>query len=148
MQTSPALAAELAEWNDGRGISPLDWIAHTGSFKHFTAYARLIFPELVEVHGRLYLLDLFSPERLAELRKQCNAHRAQAFMNTIDLAALFVDANEQSDEDIRQFGSFLKDTWTVRVAASFPGRPVHIVLDDRLDEEGVGELLISLVDEA
>lgn len=147
MQIPKALAAELATWNNGRGINPLDWIINTGSSKQFTAYARLIFPEFVEVQGRLYLADLFTQERLKELQNQSDDRDAQVFMNAIDLATMFCDANEQSDDEIRELGRFLKKTWTASAAASFPQRQIHIVLDDNLDEEGVGELLISLLDE-
>lgn len=146
MQTSKVLAAELATWNNGRGISPLDWIINTGSFAQFTAYARLIFPEFVEVQGRLYLADLFTQERLGELRKGSDDRNAQTFMNVIDLATMFCDADEQSDDEVRELGRFLKKTWTASAAASFPHRQIQIILYDNLEEEGVGELLISLVD--
>lgn len=120
---------------------------NTGSFTHFTAYAWLIFSEFAEVQGRLYLADLFTQERLAELRKGSDDRNAQAFMNAIDLATIFCDAHKQSDDEIRELGRFLKKTWTVSAVASFPHRQIHIILDDNLEEEGVGELLISLVDE-
>jgi len=110
MQTSKVLAAKLATWNSGRGISSLDWIINTGSFTQFTAYARLIFPEFVEFQGRLYLADLFTQERLGELRKGSDDRNAQAIMNVIDLATMFCDADEQSDDEIRELGRFLKKT--------------------------------------
>jgi len=147
MQTSKVFAAELATWNSGRGISSLDWIINTGSFTQFTAYARLIFPEFVEVQDRLYLADLFTQERLDELRKGSDDRNAQVFMNVIDLSTMFCDADEQSGDEIRELGRFLEKTWTASAAASFPHRRIHIILDDNLEEEGVGELLISLVDE-
>jgi hypothetical protein len=68
-------------------------------------------------------------------------------MNVIDLATMFCDADEQSDDEIRELGRFLKKTWKASAAASFPHRQIHIILGDSLEEEGVGELLISLVDE-
>jgi hypothetical protein len=108
MQTSKVFAAELATWNSGRGISSLDWIINTGSFTQFTAYARLIFPEFVEVQDRLYLADLFTQERLDELRKGSDDRNAQVFMNVIDLSTMFCDADRQSDDEIRELGRFLK----------------------------------------
>jgi hypothetical protein len=108
MQTSKVFAAELATWNSGRGISSLEWIINTGSFTQFTAYARLIFPEFVEVQDRLYLADLFTQERLDELRKGSDDRNAQVFMNVIDLSTMFCDADRQSDDEIRELGRFLK----------------------------------------
>lgn len=149
MKIPQSLSSELARWNNGQGVSPLVWISMKGSFHDFVGHARLIWPDFLERDNRIYLADFFEAERLENmLANGASARDAQAFMNALCVENFFEGPEEsRPDDEIRSMAEFLKETWEAKLSSDYPGRPVHVLIEDNLNEEGVHELLLTLVDE-
>lgn len=149
MRVPESLTTELARWNHGKGVSPSTWISLVGRFHDFVGFSRLIWPEFVELHGRVYLADFFDAARLESMQAASQTQRdAQAFMNALDLSGFFRESQpEISDDDIRSMAALLKETWSAKLSLNFPNRTVRVVVEDNLDEVGVGEMLLSVIDE-
>jgi hypothetical protein len=149
MRVPEALAAHLAQWNAGKGIAPAVWITLTGHFYEFVGFSRLIWPEFVELDGRVFLADFLDVPRLHSMLSGGTSQRdAQAFMNALDVSGIFGESQaDMSNGDVRTIAALLQETWSAKLALNFPGRSVRVLIDDNLGEPGVGELLLSVADD-
>ncbi|HYC95344.1 MAG TPA: hypothetical protein VEB39_06560, partial [Sphingomicrobium sp.] len=80
------LLPELGEWNNGRGISPDDWLGTFIQSDQAIAYAQLIWPTFVE-HESYILRGGFSLSALREWERKSGVERWQveATLNTVRL---------------------------------------------------------------
>lgn len=146
MKAPRSLTDKLSQWNDGSGISVADWICCVGRYDHFVGFSHVLWPELLEHQGRIYLSDFFSHARLVEMLASGVSPRvAQTFMNALDLSTLFSEAAETIEDDqLLYLAATLEQTWAAKVARDYPGRVVEIIVDNALEEPGIGELLLTL----
>lgn len=146
MKAPRSLTDNLSQWNDGSGISVADWICCVGRYDHFVGFSRLLWPELLEHQGRIYVSDFFSHARLAEmLASGASPSVAQTFINALDLSTLFSEAAEAIEDDqLLYLAATLEQTWAAKVARDYPGRVVEIIVENALEEPGIGELLVTL----
>lgn len=80
MKVPTNIINSLAEWNNGAGISLSNWILCVGNYDHFIAYSRLVWPELIEYEGRIYIADFFNVENFeSNIENRANEYEAQFF---------------------------------------------------------------------
>ncbi|EMC0407470.1 hypothetical protein KW494_19425 [Vibrio fluvialis] len=145
MKAPANLVNSLAAWNSGAGISLSDWILCVGNYDHFIAYSRLVWPEFIEYGNRIYIADLFNQENIARnIENGANEYQAQCFQNAIDLSTIFSTAQESYDEEkLLYLANVLKSSWSASLALNYPEREFSVFIDNCLDEENVGDLMVS-----
>ena len=145
MKAPSRIINSLSQWNKGAGISVSDWITSIGNYDHFVVYSRLIWPEFIEFQNRIYIADFFKEEQLERNIENCkSAYEAQCFQNCIDVADIFNSDQENYDEETVLYLAYtLKATWDAGLKLKYPDREFNVFIDNCLDEENVGDLLVS-----
>lgn len=122
------LLPELAQWNNGKGIAPEDWICAIGRYDHALAYALLFWPEFV-LHDDCLFLEAPAPERYREWMKCCHGNKSavEAMANHRHIADLFPNSEFEADESILVvLGRLLQEMWSCKLRREFPQRPVQV----------------------
>ncbi len=109
------------------------------------ALARLLWPDFVEINGRVFLAEQYSEAKLHELRTQgFNETEAQYWMNLFSVDGL-LGAQESSHPDYEgEFAAILECSWSAKLAMDYPGR--HFMVRTVQDEDA-GDICIVFTDE-
>jgi hypothetical protein len=138
MHTPESMKAELAEWNNGKGIDLESWIGCKGNFSMAVGYATVFWPEFVEFDGYILSVD-FSEQSLRgfEIQQKGDRREVEAVMNHIHIADIqYVGCSDLTEDKAMVLGKTLKEIYEAKLAWEFPGRPCHVeffVPDDRTD---------------
>ena len=121
-----ALLPELAAWNDGCGISPLDRLKTFVRSDHAVTYAQLVWPAFVE-HEEYVFRRGFSVQTLREWERTPGLERWQieAMLNTVHLDDLLFVNEEWSllvEQRAVYLGKMLSETYAAKLAHDFPYR--------------------------
>lgn len=133
------LIPELAQWNEGDGIAPDEWIFVEGRADHSLGFCSLLWPELIEfegyvLRGPLDVARLRSWERGGLSRKQI-----EIAMNAFLLEGVF--PNDPAEASLKEaqaerLATVMADMLAAKLARDFPKRRfAAFVLDD--DDFGV-----------
>ena len=150
MKTPNEINNKLSQWNNGEGINPSDWICCIGRYDHFIGYTQLIWPEFIEHEGRVYIKDFFNEEKLLQnIDNGASITQAQILLNCLDLSLLFDSAQEDVEDDtLLYLAKTLQESWLAKLNLNFPNKKHNVILDNNLNEEGVGEILLSFSNQA
>ena len=149
MNIPESIKKELDKWNHGEGISPVEWINCMGRYDYFFGFSRLIWPELVKLEGKIYLADIADKERIRKNNAEgIDQSRNQVFINAFCLTDLFDHAEEDIEEDLLLYlAEMLRQSWTAKIAQDFPESTARVIVDNCLDEPGIGEIIISITED-
>ena len=148
MKSLSKIETELSAWNNGKGINISEWICSVGRYDFFIGYSSLIWPKFSEYKNRIYISDFFNEDQLNEMLNSGTTPRdAQIFMNSLDLSQIFQYEKENVGDDVILYlAQTLTESWTAKLKLDYSTRDIKVVTDNNLDEDGVGELLISIVE--
>ena len=124
----PALAAELARWNDGAGIALDAWIACVGSPDLALGYATAFWPRIDLYRGYL-LQDGWTPEtvRAFEARPGATPAGVEWVMNHRHVQDLHSgDSGTLTREHCLRLGTVLREITAAKLAWQYPDRPCEV----------------------
>lgn len=128
MTIPESMRAELAAWNDGRGITLEDWTGCMGNFSLAVGYAAVFWPEFVEFEDHV-LRKGFSPETLRDCGSRPGADRSgtEWLMNHLHIADIqFLGCPDLSKDKILILGNVLKEIYQVKLKHDFPNRDCEV----------------------
>lgn len=127
---------ELRAWNDGQGISPLDYVFSCARSDTATAYIDLFWPEFV-VFEDCVLRAGFKEDgvRAWQATKGSTRRHVEAATNCLDIGSLFRNSAEEQSELIYDRALLVRatlvETYTAKLERDFPERIFHVeLLDD------------------
>ncbi len=125
------LIPELADWNNGDGISIDGWLGCKGDFQLAIAFSRLFWPRFVE-HDGCILFEGFSVGSFDGFLAQAKGNRAsvESVMNHHHLLDLFYHASDTATADQLSFlGSVLCDAWKTKLMSDFPNKHFEVTFN-------------------
>jgi hypothetical protein len=141
MDIPESMRAELAAWNNGKGIDLRSWTGCEGRFALAVGYASIFWPEFVEFDG--YILPKgFSEEHLRGFERREGATRksVEAVMNHLQIADIqHVGCKDISKDKLLALGNTLREIYEAKLRWQFPDKPcvvVFLVPDDENDLYG------------
>ena len=125
-----SMKAELAAWNNGRGIDLESWIGCEGNFRLAVGYAAIFWPAFVEFEG--YILRAgFSEKSLRGFERCQNGDRAgvEAVMNHLHIADIqYYGCPDLTKDKVLLLGTTLKEIYEAKLHWQFPDRPCRVSL--------------------
>jgi len=135
--TDPAaLIPELPAWNEGRGITPGDWISCVGSYELAIGYSLIFWPEFVEFNDYIMRAG-FEESSLRGFEEMTKGNRraVEAVMNHVHIADIHANVDEYKIEQLRYLGRTLKSIYIVKLRSDFPERRFKVVFNDEPELE-------------
>lgn len=130
MEIPKSMRAELAAWNNGRGIDLDSWVGCEGNFRLAVGYASVYWPTFVECEG--YVLRAgFSQEALRAYEGQTGIDRRaiETLMNHVHIADMQAwSCPDLTSDKALVLGSTLKEIYEAKLAWQFPDRPCRVSL--------------------
>jgi hypothetical protein len=140
MADMEALIPELQTWNDGSGISSVDWLSGVARSDEAVAYTALFWPKLV-VHKDYVLRHDFSLENLAiNEAGRSTRQQTEAMLNYNSLEHFFRGDREVeavADERARYVGTMMADMLDAKLRRDMPDRQFQVELIDDDDDFAV-----------
>ena len=134
--TLSELLPELREWNNGKGIEPLDYVYVRATSEMTIALASLFWPEFATFEGYVLrtgfnLDNVRNNERAGWTRSQVEA--AASFF---DVGGLFGQepGTKLLSKRIDFIGGCLVQTYCAKLATEFPGRKFNVRLVDKEED--------------
>jgi hypothetical protein len=128
MEIPTSMTAELAEWNNGKGIDLESWIGCEGRFSLAIGYATVFWPEFEENEG--YILHKGVPVEVIhgfEERKGISRHSVEATINHLHLVDLhYLGCPDASPDKLLALGGVLKEIYEAKLKWQFPDRPCTV----------------------
>jgi len=124
-QIPESMQAELAAWNQGRGICLEAWTGCSGNFRLAVGYATVFWPTFVEFEGYI-LREGFSIDSLRGFEASCKGNRraVETVMNHLHIADIQHSGCEDLSKDkILLLGNKLKEIYQAKLQWQFPDRP-------------------------
>ncbi len=109
----------------------------------FIAFAKLVWPDFVEIDGRIFLAEQYSKTKHEELLKNgSSTQEAQYWMNVFSVDGLFLEIAGDTPEHWEAFAAILRDSWEAKLRRDYPSRKFEVrVLRDENDD-GADDILI------
>jgi hypothetical protein len=120
-----SMQVELAQWNNGAGISLESWVGCGGRFELAVGYSCVFWPEFVEFEGYI-LRKGFSVESLRGFEGWgfSTAESVERTMNHLHISDIqHVGCPDISKDKIIFLGTLLKEIYEVKLKWQFPHRP-------------------------
>ncbi|WP_291836948.1 hypothetical protein [Brevundimonas sp.] len=126
METTARLLPELQEWNNGNGITSLDWLYTEARSDFGVAFADLFWPTFVEFEGYVFR-EGFSVDTVRSWEGNGTDRKGvEAATNLLDTGDLFVPPGAEWSGLIEaraiHVGRILAETYRAKLARDFPGR--------------------------
>ncbi|HEX2972895.1 MAG TPA: hypothetical protein VHP11_11210 [Tepidisphaeraceae bacterium] len=124
-----SLIPELAQWNNGNGISLRLWLDCIGRYDHAVAYAALFWPDFV-LHDDCIFIDAPDAQNYENWMRQCGGDRRQveAVINHRHIVDLFTNSEfEPTKQLVIHVRRLLEDMWSCKLRREFPDR--HFVVE-------------------
>jgi hypothetical protein len=140
-----SMVAELAAWNNGRGIDLESWTACSGDFKSAVGYSTVFWPRF-ELHGDYIFKARFSAENVQAVEHQCKGdkHSVEWVCNHLHIADIQYQGCEDISEDKIVFlGRVLKEIWEAKLRWQFPDRPCEVEFYEPEDRTNLIEFQLS-----
>jgi hypothetical protein len=134
------LLPELREWNNGRGITPFDWLYCIAHSDAAVAYSQLFWPSFVRFE-KYILREGLSEQAVREWEGVADPSRetVEAAVNTVHLDDLFFRAEDWSPlvaQRAIHLGRTLCEIYRIKLAHDFPGVEFELSLFDGSQEGG------------
>jgi len=145
-----SMKAELAAWNNGRGIDLESWVGCVGNFGLAVGYTTFFWPEFVEFEGYILRAN-FSEESLRGFEVQENSTRqsVEFVMNHLHLADIqHLGCSDLTADKLRHLGTTLKELYEAKLQWQFPGRPCRVSLFIPEDDSAVMDYEITFWQQA
>jgi hypothetical protein len=123
-----SMRSELAAWNNGRGISLLDWTANTGSFSLAVGYSELFWPRFVAFEKYVFA-EGFGLEGLRSFERNPEATRQsiEQMMNHFHITDIHHAASTDIAADkLVILGSRLREIYAAKLAFEFTDREFSV----------------------
>ena len=133
------LLPDLGAWNEGRGISPLDYLFCLARSDTTTACIDLFWPEFVTFEDYVFRAG-FEEKAVRAWQRVAGITRRniEAATNFLDVGSLFRNASDDRGDLVearaRLIGSTLVETYTAKLVRDFPERSFHVELLDDEDD--------------
>jgi len=124
MDIPPSMAAELQEWNNGKGIDLESWIGCSGSFSLAVGYVTIFWPKFVEFDGYI-LRDGFCEKALRsfEAGEGYDRKAVEWVMNHLHIADIHHGCEDLSKDKLQVLGATLQEIYAAKLKAQFPQTP-------------------------
>ena len=137
------LMPELANWNNGAGITLEAWISGVGRFDHALGYAAIFWPSFVQYESCIFRTI---PDHAAYQQwmksMEGNCARVEAVMNHLHLADLFTSSDYRPEKALlSRLGQVLKEMFSCKLARDFPDKCFEIQLTS--DSEDLADLELT-----
>lgn len=119
------MAAELQEWNNGKGIDLESWIGCSGNFSLAVGYVTIFWPKFVEFDGYI-LRDGFCEKALRsfEAADRCDRMAVEKVMNHLHVADIqHYGCEDLSKDKIQVLGATLREIYSAKLKTQFPKSP-------------------------
>jgi hypothetical protein len=119
-----SMVAELAAWNQGRGIDLESWVGCAGNFRLAIGYVPVFWPRFVEFEGYI-LRDGFSLESLRGFESHCAGDRraVETVMNHLHIADIqHVGCEDLTSDKAILLGEALREIYEAKLRWQFPGK--------------------------
>jgi hypothetical protein len=143
MTSTKDVLPELSAWNDGRGISPLDYLFCTAQSLATVACIDLFWPKFVEFEGYV-LHEGFDENVLRNWEGSEHGHdrgATERAVNFLDVGSLFQNSGEidsdMLDARIDLLLKTLADVYEAKLRRDFPTRRFRLVLIDDEDDRAL-----------
>jgi hypothetical protein len=104
----------------------------------FLAVALMVWPNLKEVDGNVYLAEQFSELRVEELRAEGRSSRDLEFwMNLFSVDGFLAGFAGDSIEQERAFAALLASSWTMKLRHDYPGKLFNVRIIDSPEDGDV-----------
>jgi hypothetical protein len=122
------------DWRQGfgGGVGLWDYASRKGGVTLAIAFARLFWPELIEVEDCVLLKERYDPTAFEQWRAQLgDQHEAiERTVNHVHLWDLFDPASEGvPEEGLDSLAAIIAETWRCALARQFPGRSGAVLLE-------------------
>lgn len=145
MKIPDSMKAELAAWNDGKGIDLESWIGCEGSFALAVGYSAIFWPGFVEFEGYV-LREGFSLESLRGFEEQCQGNRlsVERVMNHLHIADIqHWGCKDLTKDKIVLLASVLTEIHEAKLKWQFPDRPCTVSVHEPEDRDDLVAYEIS-----
>lgn len=143
MKLPESLKTELAQWNDGDGISLEAWTDCSGNFDLAVGYCTLFWPEF-EVVGDYLLVKGHSKENIESFEGVTSPLGVEWVLNHIHIADLHCRAEPPvSVQHCLILGNTLKEIYAAKLAVEFPDRPCEVEFYIPEDADDLQEYQVS-----
>jgi hypothetical protein len=136
MEIPDSMKAELAAWNNGKGIDLMSWIGCEGRFALAIGYATIFWPSFVEIDG--YVVRTVTDQSLRSWASADGATRqsVEAMVNHEHLADFhYLGCPDCSSDKLRALGRILKEIYEAKLAWQFPDKKFCVSLYEPEDPE-------------
>lgn len=140
-----SMEAELAAWNNGKGIDLESWVGCSGNFRLAVGYTAIFWPGFVEFEGYI-LREGFSIESLRGFESQDGAtpKNTEWLMNHLHLDSIqYASCDDLSRDKILLLGNALKDIYQAKLSWQFPERPCTVEFSVPEDEDDLAAYQVS-----
>lgn len=137
------LVPEIAEWNNGQGVSIDCWLESRGDFKLAIGFSRLFWPAFLEHDGCVFLGD-GSLEYYEQWMKKFEGDRSkvEGMMNHRHMLDLFHhDSDSATAEQLDYLGNVLREAWEAKLARDFPVRKFTVTFDRGSADDVLGYIV-------
>jgi len=126
-----ALIPELGDWNEGRGISPDDWIGCVGNYELAVGYSLIFWPRFIQSGGYV-LREGFSTDSLRGFERATKRNRiaVEAVMNHIHIADIHCNEMDPTEAQLRYLGRILKEIHETKLKQDFPDLRFEVSFND------------------
>jgi hypothetical protein len=134
MKENHPLLPELADWNDGRGLQPLDWLHMFAKSDVAVSFSYLFWPRFVAFEDHILREGFSEPEiRYWQQRPNTSRKRVEAALNTLHIDDLFSSKEEWSvllESRCVYLVHVLADVHRLKLAHDFPNRTFEVEVFD------------------
>lgn len=121
------LVPELQAWDEHNGgeESLEGWASCMGSYSLASAYARLVWPQFVEVNGMIFREDVTEPDVESWLaHTQDDRQSVEATLNHLHILDVQHPGiwSEATESQLQFIGQTLRASWAAKLASDFPTR--------------------------
>jgi len=145
ISTPESMQAELAEWNNGKGIDLESWVGCSGNFRLAVGYTTIFWPEFVEFEGYI-LRKGFSVESLRGFESQSGttSKTVEWVMNHLHIDGIqYAGCEDISKDKILLLGNTLKEIYQAKLNWLFPEKPCTVEFYIPEQEDDLGDYQIS-----
>jgi hypothetical protein len=139
MKTASDLLPELRAWNDGRGITPVDYVFCVARSDIAASFIDLFWPRFVEFEGYV-LREGFDEDNLRrwEAAASVTKQNIETAINFLDVGCLFSNSGEPKSElldaRIELVRTAIAEMYTAKLARDYPDRKFKVALIDDEDD--------------
>ncbi|MCW8127835.1 hypothetical protein [Microbulbifer halophilus] len=145
MEIPESMKAELAAWNNGKGIDLESWVGCEGNFKLAVGYASIFWPNFVEFEDYIFV-EGFSEDSVRgfESQKGSTPKSVEWVINHLHIADLqHYGCDDITKDKLLVIGNTLKEIYELKLKVLFPNKPCTVEFYVPEDEEDLIEYQIS-----